>query len=306
MNLKQLEAFVKVAETKSFSAAARQLYLTQPTVSAHIASLERELNACLLVRSTKGVALSEAGKELYAYAGQMLELEQKIRERFGLSVGNRGSVLRIAASTIPSQYLLPGIMAAFREEYPGEQLKVLETDSAGVVDMILSHKADVGFTGTVLEKGSCTYLPFYQDELIIITPASQRFIRRKGRDISSWIREEPLILREEGSGTRTETARILSRMGIDMSEFRVAAVMENQETIKRSVGSGMGISILSRLAAEDDVRAGKLLEFPLGEEGGSRAVNLVFDAAYPVLPAADKLIRKVKEMYHTVEDNTYR
>ncbi len=306
MNLKQLEAFVKVAETKSFSAAARQLYLTQPTVSAHIASLERELNACLLVRSTKGVALSEAGKELYAYGGQMLELEQKIRERFGLSVGNRGSVLRIAASTIPSQYLLPGIMAAFREEYPGEQLKVLETDSAGVVDMILSHKADVGFTGTVLEKGSCTYLPFYQDELVIITPASQRFIRRKGRDISSWIREEPVILREEGSGTRTETARILSRMGIDMSEFRVAAVMENQETIKRSVGSGMGISILSRLAAEDDVRAGKLLEFPLGEEGGSRAVNLVFDAAYPVLPAADKLIRKVKEMYHTVEDNTYR
>ena len=215
MNLKQLEAFVKVAETKSFSAAARQLYLTQPTVSAHIASLERELNACLLVRSTKGVALSEAGKELYAYAEQMLELEQKIRERFGLSMGNRGSVLRIAASTIPSQYLLPGIMAAFREEYPGEQLKVLETDSAGVVDMILSHKADVGFTGTVLEKGSCTYLPFYQDELVIITPASERFIRRKGRDISSWIREEPLILREEGSGTRTETARILSRMGID-------------------------------------------------------------------------------------------
>ena len=78
MNLKQLEAFVKVAETKSFSAAARQLYLTQPTVSAHIASLEKELNACLLVRSTKGVALSEAGKELYAYAEQMLELEQKV------------------------------------------------------------------------------------------------------------------------------------------------------------------------------------------------------------------------------------
>lgn len=271
MNLKQLEAFVKVAETKSFSATAKQLYLTQPTVSAHISSLEKELNACLLVRSTKEVALSEEGKELYAYAEQILELEQKIRERFGLDAGNRGSVLRIAASTIPSQYLLPGIMAAFREEYPGEQLKVLETDSAGVVDMILSHKADVGFTGTVLERGSCTYLPFYEDELVIITPASERFMRRKGGDISSWIREEPLILREEGSGTRKETARILSR-----------------------------------LAAEDDVRAGKLLEFPLGEEGGSRSVNLVVDAAYPVLPAADKLIRKVKELYQTGDDFIYR
>ena len=201
MNLKQLEAFVKVAETKSFSAAAKLLYLTQPTVSAHIASLEKELNACLLVRSTKGAALSEAGKELYAYAEQMLELEQKIRERFGLGTGGRGSVLRIAASTVPSQYLLPDILSAFREQYPGEQLKVFETDSAGVVDMILTHKADVGFTGTVLEKGGCTYLPFYQDELVIITPAAERFLSRQGEDVAAWIREEPLILREEGSGT---------------------------------------------------------------------------------------------------------
>ena len=128
MNLKQLEAFVRVAETKSFSAAAKQLYLTQPTVSAHIASLERELNTCLLVRNTKGVALSESGKELYAYAEQMLELEQKIRDRFGLTGKQSGSVLRIAASTIPSQYLLPDIMAQFRREYPEEQLKLFETE----------------------------------------------------------------------------------------------------------------------------------------------------------------------------------
>ena len=77
MNLKQLEAFAGVAETKSFSLTAKQLFLTQPTVSAHIASLEKELNTCLFVRSTKGVALSEDGKELYAYAEQMLELEKK-------------------------------------------------------------------------------------------------------------------------------------------------------------------------------------------------------------------------------------
>ena len=126
MNLKQLEAFVRVAETKSFSTAAKMLFLTQPTVSAHIASLERELNTCLLIRNTKGVALSEAGKELYAYAEQMLELEQKIRERFGLTGRQSGSVLRIAASTIPSQYLLPDIMARFRKEYPEEQLKLFE------------------------------------------------------------------------------------------------------------------------------------------------------------------------------------
>ena len=297
MNLKQLEAFVRGAETKSFSTAAKMLFLTQPTVSAHIASLERELNTCLLIRNTKGVALSEAGKELYAYAEQMLELEQKIRERFGLTGRQSGSVLRIAASTIPSQYLLPDIMARFRKEYPEEQLKLFETDSSGVVEMILSHKADVGFTGTVLERGSCTYIPFYQDELVILTPAAERYRARKDADIASWIPEEPVILREEGSGTRKEALRLLAQTGIDITRLNVAAMMENQETIKRSVSSGMGISILSKLAAREEIDSGKLLAFPLGETGGKRDINVVYDAGYPSLPAADKFIKTVKQMY---------
>ena len=297
MNLKQLEAFVRVAETKSFSTAAKMLFLTQPTVSAHIASLERELNTCLLIRNTKGVALSDAGKELYAYAEQMLELEQKIRERFGLTGRQSGSVLRIAASTIPAQYLLPDIMARFRKEYPEEQLKLFETDSSGVVDMILSHKADVGFTGTVLERGSCTYIPFYQDELVILTPAAERYRARKDADIASWIPEEPVILREEGSGTRKEALRLLAQTGIDITRLNVAAMMENQETIKRSVSSGMGISILSKLAAREEIDSGKLLAFPLGETGGKRDINVVYDAGYPSLPAADKFIKTVKQMY---------
>ena len=297
MNLKQLEAFVRVAETKNFSTAAKMLFLTQPTVSAHISSLERELNTCLLVRNTKGVALSEAGKELYAYAEQMLELEQKIRERFGLTGRQSGSVLRIAASTIPAQYLLPDIMARFRKEYPEEQLKLFETDSSGVVDMILSHKADVGFTGTVLEKGSCTYIPFYQDELVILTPAAEKYRARKDADIASWILEEPVILREEGSGTRKEALRLLAQTGIDITKLNVAAMMENQETIKRSVGSGMGISILSKLAAREEINSGKLLAFHLGETGGKRNINVVYDAGYPSLPAADRFIKTVKQMY---------
>ena len=299
MNLKQLEAFVRVAETKNFSTAAKMLFLTQPTVSAHISSLERELNTCLLVRNTKGVALSEAGKELYAYAEQMLELEQKIRERFGLTGRQSGSVLRIAASTIPAQYLLPDIMARFRKEYPEEQLKLFETDSSGVVEMILSHKADVGFTGTVIERGNCTYLPFYQDELVLITPAQDYFLEKKesGEDISSWIGKEPFIMREEGSGTIKEAQRILSGRGIDLREFCVAAVVENPETVKRSVEHGVGISILSRLTAEEEVKSGKLLAFPLEETGGKRSINVVYDAGYPSLPAADKFVETVKELY---------
>lgn len=118
MNLKQLEAFVKVAETKNFSEAARQLYLTQPTVSAHVASLEKELDTSLLCRNTKKVELTDAGRELCVYAEEMLGIERKIREHFGLR-GKEKRVLRIVASTIPSQYLLPRIMARYQEKYPG-------------------------------------------------------------------------------------------------------------------------------------------------------------------------------------------
>ena len=295
MNLKQLEAFARVAEAKSFSEAAKILYLTQPTVSAHVASLEKELGVCLLMRSTKEVSLTEEGEILYDYAMQMLELEQQIRERFG-SRKKEGAVLRIAASTIPSQYLLPEIMVRFRERYPGVRLRVMETDSAGAVEQILSRRADIGFAGTVLEEKQCVYIPFYQDELVVIIPGEGLEGPESAAETAAWIRRMPVILREEGSGTRKEAQRLLRQMGIELSELNIVASIQNQETIKRSVRNGMGISILSRLAAEDEIRSGVLRAVPLGETGGKRNINLVFDRRSLHSTEAEKLIDLVKEM----------
>ena len=296
MNLKQLEAFARVAEAKSFSEAAKILYLTQPTVSAHVASLEKELGVCLLMRSTKEVSLTEEGEILYDYAMQMLELEQQIRERFG-SRKKEGAVLRIAASTIPSQYLLPEIMVRFRERYPGVRLRVMETDSAGAVEQILSRRADIGFAGTVLEEKQCIYIPFYQDEIVVIIPGEGLEGPESAAETAAWIRRMPVILREEGSGTRKEAQRLLRQMGIELSELNIVASIQNQETIKRSVRNGMGISILSRLAAEDEIRSGVLRAVPLGETGGKRNINLVFDRRSLHSTEAEKLIDLVKEMY---------
>lgn len=299
MNLKQLEAFVKVAETKSFSEAAKQLFLTQPTISAHVSALEKELNTCFLIRNTRGVELSESGKELYAYAVQMLEIEKTIKGRFGKEIKPEGNVLRIGASTIPAQYILPNVMSTFHAEYPGEKLKLFETDSKGVIDMILSHHIDIGFTGTVIEKGNCKYLPFYEDELVVLTPANEKFVEKLCgvQILADWIMDEPVILREEGSGTKKEAEKMLAEQGIDMKKLKLAALMENQETIKRSVSKGMGVTILSKLAAEEELKNGTLLDFPLGSQGGKRSINLVYDAEYPLLPAAERFIKMIKRMY---------
>ena len=175
MNLKQLEAFVEVAQSGSFSKAARKLFLTQPTISAHIAALEKELDVRLFVRNTKEVALSPDGQKLYTYARQILDLTDRIRMEFGRHAQEEKTCITIAASTIPSQYLLPEILARFNEKYPGEQLRILESDSAQVAEQVAEGAVDIGFTGTVLEKKYCTYIPFYKDQLVVITPDQPKY-----------------------------------------------------------------------------------------------------------------------------------
>ena len=296
MNLKQLEAFVQVSESGSFSKAAKELFLTQPTISAHISSLEKELNVRLFIRNTKEVSLSDDGKDLYRYAKQITDLEKAIEERFYMDSDDGKHFITIAASTIPAQYLLPKVLMCYRERYPQEQIKIMETDSSEVVTQVVDHMVDVGFTGTVLEKKHCKYIPFYKDELAVITPDTPeyRILKEQNRDDIDWIKRKPLILREEGSGTRKEAEKQLKNAGISMEDLDIVASIANQETIKKSVKQGMGITVLSRLAAEDE---DGLLIFPIPGADEGRDINLVYNKNYQMTRSADRFIRIVKEVY---------
>jgi len=298
MNLKQLEAYVEVADSRSFSKAAKKLFLTQPTVSAHIASLEKELNVRLFIRNTKEVSLSEDGKLLYKYAKQMVGLEKRIEETFHRNTEERSKCINIAASTIPSQYLLPEILARFNESYPEEQFNVIESDSAKVVEALINHTIDVGFTGTVLEKKHCKYVPFYKDELVVIMPNTERYRRLVRRvPLKEWISTERLIMREEGSGTRKEAEKQLKALGVLPENLNVAASMENQETIKRSVISGMGISIISKLAAKEEIETGRIISVTIPGQGEGRDLNVVYNRNYQLSSSAEKFIKTVKNLY---------
>ena len=296
MNLKQLEAFVQVSESGSFSKAAKELFLTQPTISAHISSLEKELNVRLFIRNTKEVSLSDDGKDLYRYAKQITDLEKAIEERFYMDSDDGKHFITIAASTIPAQNLLPKVLMCYRERYPKEQIKIMETDSSEVVTQVVDHMVDVGFTGTVLEKKHCKYIPFYKDELAVITPDTPeyRILKEQNRDDIDWIKRKPLILREEGSGTRKEAEKQLKNAGISMEDLDIVASIANQETIKKSVKQGMGITVLSRLAAEDE---DGLLIFPIPGADEGRDINLVYNKNYQMTRSADRFIRIVKEVY---------
>lgn len=300
MNLKQLEAFVQVAEGGSFSKAAKELFLTQPTISSHISSLERELNARLFVRNTKEVSLSEDGIKLYKYAKQMLDLQREIEVTFGMDEEGESHAVTIAASTIPAQYLLPEVLTRFSERYPQEQIRIQETDSSKVVMQIVDHRVDIGFSGTVLEKKHCKYIPFYKDELVIITPNTPKYqeLAQGNKEDISWIKKEHVIMREEGSGTRKEAELQLKGAGVKFAGLDIIASIENQETIKKSVRQGMGISVLSKLATADEVANGEILAFPIPNSDEGRDINLVYNKNYQMTRSAERFIKVVKEVYN--------
>ena len=232
----------------------------------------------------------------------MADLQYKIEEEFGHRKEEEKQCIVIAASTVPAQYLLPELLAKFNDKYPGEQLRIQEMDSAQVVEQISEHKADIGFTGTVLEKKHCKYVPFYRDEMVIITPNSghYRTLARESRDIS-WICRETMLMREEGSGTRKEAERQLSELGILPAHLNILASIGNQETIKKSVMQGLGISILSNLAVREETEDGKLLTFSIPSERSGRDINVVYNKNYQLSKSAKRFLRTVKEAYRVKE-----
>lgn len=298
MKLKQLEVFVAVADRKSFSKAAKDLYLTQPTISVYISSLEKELNAKLFVRNTKEICVTEQGIRLYQYAREMLVLQNRITELFAPEDQKGKSRLVVEASTVPSRYLLPDILASYKKKYPNGQLEIRESDSARVIEDVAKHVVDVGLTGTMQENKSCRYIPFYEDELVIITPNTDRYRMISKREMNlDWIRTEPLLMREEGSGTRKEAEKQLKLSGIDVEKLQVAANVESTETIKRSVKNGIGITIISSLAAREEIAAGSVLAFPVGKNRSTRKLYLVYNNSHALSRQAENLVKVVQELY---------
>ena len=299
MNLKQLEAFVMIANNKSFSLTAQKLYLTQPTVSAYISKLEYELGEKLFYRTTKEVTLTEAGKKIYIYAKDIIELAEKIENAFKGSSEEGTRRMVISASSIPGTYLLPGILAEFSRTYPNVEMRVQESDSVCVMNDIREHRADLGFVGTATKDREISFMPFCKDELVLITPNNDRYRELKEKKLNlAWIEQEPWIMREDGSGTYKETLHVFEEMGIHSDQLHILARFNNTGAILLSVAQGSGISIVSRLAAQAAVERGDVLDHPLGANGSYRWISIATSSTTPLTDTSGDMIKLVKKMYN--------
>ena len=297
MEFNQLEAFVAVVDYGSFSEAARKLYLTQPTISAHVRSLEEELHTKLILRTTKKTTITTRGYQLYDSAVRMLEIRNNLLENF---TGVQKHMIDLAASTIPSSYLLPEILAAFGKTHPDIYFHSIQADSAESINRVLDGTVDLALVGQNTRDETCVFLPFCQDELVIATPITNHYLGLQNKSVTfeNFIKD-PIIIREKGSGTKKEMDLFLEQIGVTPSDLNVIARMNDLEGIKKSIVNGLGISILSARSAIDLQKTKQILLFPLEESAHKRTFYIVYSKNRILKPHVRQFIQFVQNFYRT-------
>ena len=259
MDIRQLQVFMAVWETGSFSKAALRIHLTQPTVSGHIRSLEDTLGTRLFDRSGGAVAPTRAGRLLYPYARQILRLRDQASRELSLFLGKERGTLEVGGSNIPGQYILPRLAGDFKRGHPGTRLVLRVGDTASVISDVASGDLELGMVGAVLERKDLRFEACFHDELVLVVPPGSPLAGRDGVSLEE-LRGEPFIMREKGSGTRYATESALERAGGPgaFCRLKVVAEMGSTEAVRQAAKAGLGCAIVSRRAIEDDLRHGML------------------------------------------------
>ena len=257
MNLHHLRLFVAVVDSGGFTRAAAALNLSQPAISKSINDLESKLHVQLLDRSSRTVKLTDAGAMLHARAKELFgaerAAEQELRELRGMKRG----VLRIAASTTIANYLLPRVLGRFHLRHPGVRVNVTSANTRSVLKMLLQWHVDVALVEGPVSHPRVRAHPWREDELVVIAPRDHRLAA--GADVGE-LAAETFLVREPGSGTRVVTEQALVQSGVRLSRtMRVGGT----EAIKQGVAAGLGLAIVSRAAAADQLELGRIAIVPV-------------------------------------------
>jgi DNA-binding transcriptional LysR family regulator len=294
IDFRHLETFCRIAEVKSFSKAAGDLFLTQPTVSGHILSLEKSLSLRLFDRTSREVRLTQAGRVFLGYASKILSFRKDLFNALSeFSQGIRGE-LSLGASTIPGEYLLPKLMGSFKKEYPHFIISLKIADSSEIIQYILQDNVEFGIVGAKLSHPSLHYEKYEEDE-IIVAASPDHPLTRKRRVTLEELLEEPWIIREEGSGTQMAVEKALRKKGKSLKQFHVVMEMGSTSSVKEGVKAKLGLAFLSKRAAEEELTQGFLSRIAAeGIEPISRQIYIVSHRGRTFSPIGTEFLRFLK------------
>src|SRR5918998_513901 len=273
MDTRQLAAFCAVVERRSFSQAAERLGVTQPAVSLQVRSLERRLGTQLLDRSGRRVEPTEAGLRLYRGAQRLLALEEQLLgDVTAEDDAALGGELSIGASTGPAAIVVPLLLCEFERGNPGVKVSLTVSDTQSVVDRVAARELELGIVGAARRHRSVRFEPFFDDEVILACPPGHAFA---GRTVSlDELREETLILMQEGAGVRQIVEDALRRRGVRLRDLDVRLELGLQESVRHAVEAGYGVTFISRTAVESQLAAGTLAEARVEGLEATREISL--------------------------------
>jgi len=275
ITLTQIRAFLAVKSTGSVHAAAGQLLVSQPSVSAAVASLARELGTALFERHGRGVRLTESGEAFAPYAAQVLGLLEQGRNAAQEAAHPESSKIRLIAVNTAGEYLVPPLIRAYRQLHPGISILLEVGNRATAFERLESRRADIGIGGRPPGRSLVGY-PFLGNELLVA-----------GREIPADLARTPWLLREEGSGTRLATERLLSDLDLGSAELGSPDLLTlgSNGAIKQGLAVGLGVTLISRFAVARELRDGLLVEIGVPGTPLTRPWHVLLPPSGPQRPA---------------------
>ena len=256
----QLECFLAVARLGNLSRAAEEMFLTQPTLTARLKALEEEVGDRLFVRTSRGMRLTDAGRELLPYAERAVDSFREGKRRLEELRGASGGRLLIGASPGVGTYALPGLLERFASAYPRVSVSVRTGHSEAILEMTLKEEVQLGLT-RAMRHPDVESLRLYEDELVLVVDPGHRFTRKGSADLAE-IGEEQIIFFDHDSSYFEQTHALFRNAGI--AELRTMEV-DNIEAAKRMVEHRLGVAFLPRTAIVRSVAAGNLVLIPVVE-----------------------------------------
>lgn len=292
MNYDRLKTFIIVAEKNSFSEAAKRLYVTQPTITSQVKSLEDELDTKLFERTTKKVEMTQAAKVLLAYARDIVQMNDTARKKISQMESRSYGDLGMGCSLTIGEYFLPAFLKRFKEAFPLIQIQVSIANSTQIVERIKDQVIDVGLIETRIEDDDIKLESFLEDELVLIAPPD--FLSEGNTITLEKMQETPIIFREEGSGTREVMRYYLQQAGLSEDDLNIVMELGSTEAVKAVVESGLGVSFISKKAIQKEEKLGLLKAYTINGLKLNRHFFIAYRHKHVLKTATERFLESLR------------
>lgn len=291
MTFGQLKTFLEVVHHGSIRAAATSLAVTEPSVSAGVSSLQRELGVALVERQGRGIRVTPAGEEFAGYAAQILGLYEKAVRRAQEKAG-QAAQLRLSAVTTAGEYLMAPILKLFRQSQPGVQLWMEVGNLQDVFDSLLSYQVDLGIGGRPPDNGEIAGEPFLDNRLVVVA-SPEHPLAGAGPVTLGDLNQETWLLREDGSGTRNNTEEFFLESGVELPPYMT---LGSNGAVKQATAAGLGVTMISTHAVAQELSSGTLARLEVKGIPLVRSWHVLYRTQTDHSPSADAFLELLRSL----------